>query len=64
MNTRFIFLVLSLLALAGCEDRFRYPCMDNKNWKKQECQRPDCALTGTCPDQLLPASDYKPEGDK
>jgi hypothetical protein len=38
--------------------------MDNKNWAKPECQRPTCALTGTCPDQLLPASDFKPEEQK
>jgi len=31
--------LLILLLLAGCEDRFRYPCQDNKNWNKPECQR-------------------------
>ncbi len=53
--------LLILLALAACEDRFRYPCMDKANWKKQECQRPDCAITGTCPDQLLKQEDMKDE---
>jgi hypothetical protein len=64
---RFIFLVLSLIGavwLVGCEDRFRYPCQSNKNWNKPECQRPECALTGTCPDQLVPAADFKPEEQK
>jgi hypothetical protein len=58
MNLRSIALIFLALAwLSGCEDRFRYPCMDKANWKKQECQRPDCAITGTCPDQLLKAED-------
>jgi len=34
---------------------------NNKNWNKPECQRPTCAVTGTCPDQLVPAADFKPE---
>lgn len=50
-----------VLGIASCEDRFRYPCMDNKNWKKPECQRPECALTGTCPDQLLKPEDMRDE---
>lgn len=53
-----------VLGMASCEDRFRYPCQDNKNWNKAECQRPTCAMTGTCPDQLVPSADIKPEGDK
>jgi hypothetical protein len=53
--------LLILLLLAGCEDRFRYPCQSNKNWNKPECQRPECALTGTCPDQLVKPEDMKEE---
>jgi hypothetical protein len=52
------------ITIGACEDRFRYPCQDNKNWNKPECQRPTCAMTGTCPDQLVPSADIKPEGDK
>ena len=53
-----------VMVVASCEDRFRYPCQDNKNWAKPECQRPTCAMTGTCPDQLVPAADLKPEEQK
>jgi hypothetical protein len=53
--------LLFILSLVGCEDRFRYPCQNNNNWNKPECQRPTCAVTGTCPDQLVPAADFKPE---
>jgi hypothetical protein len=56
--------VAVVMVMASCEDRFRYPCQDNKNWNKPECQRPTCAVTGTCPDQLVPAADFKPEGEK
>lgn len=45
--------------LAGCEDRFRYPCQDPKNWEAAECKPPICTATGTCPDQLT-----KPEQEK
>ncbi len=50
MNTRFIFL-LSLL-LFGCEDRFRYPCQDPKNWGADQCKPPICTATGTCPEDV------------
>ena len=50
MNMRYIFLVLSLLA--GCEDRFRYPCQDPKNWDIPECKPPICTSTGTCPEDV------------
>jgi hypothetical protein len=50
-----------LLALAGCEERYRYPCQDPKNWSNDECRRPQCAVTGTCPDQLNRPNDMKSE---
>jgi hypothetical protein len=64
MKWHSICLILAVVWLSGCEDRFRYPCQSNKNWNKPECQRPECAVTGTCPDQLVPASDFKPEEQK
>jgi hypothetical protein len=47
--------ILSVLCglLAGCEDRFRYPCQDPKNWELAECKPPICTATATCPDQLI-----------
>lgn len=53
------YLLVVLVLLAGCEDRFRYPCMDKRNWDKQECQRPMCAITQTCPDQLMKPEELK-----
>jgi len=42
-----------LVLLAGCEDRFRYPCQDPQNWEATECKPPICTATGTCPEQLI-----------
>jgi hypothetical protein len=57
---KLIFVCL-LVLMAGCDDRFRYPCMDKSNWDKPFCQRPDCAITQTCPDQLMKPDDMKGE---
>jgi hypothetical protein len=50
---------LVLLALFGCEDRFRYSCQDPENWENAECKAPICVATATCPEQLV-----KPEMEK
>lgn len=34
-------------------DRFRYPCMDPKNWEKEICQKPLCDVTRTCPEHVF-----------
>lgn len=43
---------LAVLALAGCSERYRYPCQDPVNWNTQECQKPFCSANGTCPEDL------------
>lgn len=54
MKTLQILLVLLAgLTIAGCEDRYRYACQDPANWNSEQCQRPKCEASGTCPDQLL-----------
>jgi len=50
-----IFVVL----LVGCEDRFRYPCQDPKNWENIECKAPICTANGTCPDMLVKTEEKK-----
>lgn len=47
---------LSLLALAGCQDQYRYPCQDPDNWAKKECQPPACSANGTCTGDLVDES--------
>lgn len=50
-----VFLVL----LTGCEDQFRYPCQNPKNWEIAECKAPLCTATGTCPDMLIKPTEEK-----
>lgn len=45
--------LLILLALAGCEDRYRYPCQNPDNFGKEECQKPKCLFTQQCPEYLV-----------
>lgn len=50
---RSLVLILSLLALAACEDRYRYPCQNPDNFGKEECQKPKCQFTQQCPEYLV-----------
>ena len=58
MNKTVIMILMAFL-MTGCEDRFRYPCQDPKNWELADCKPPVCTATGTCPEQLV-----KPEQEK
>lgn len=46
-------LVLALLAVAGCEDQYRYPCQNPDNFHKPDCQKPKCLFTQQCPEYLV-----------
>ena len=60
MKFYYILVMSAMLALlAGCEDRFRYPCQDPKNWESPDCKPPICTALGTCPEMLV-----KPEEKK
>lgn len=54
---RKIITLVALLCLAGCSDRFRYPCQDPANWENAECKKPACEVTRTCPDLLVKANE-------
>lgn len=56
---KYLLILAAAIGLAGCEERFRYPCQDPKNWGKEECKAPMCKATMTCPDMLT-----KPEEEK
>jgi hypothetical protein len=47
------YLLLLLLLLTACDDRYRYWCQDPKNFSAKRCQRPDCLFTQDCPDYLV-----------
>ena len=50
---RTFLIMLSLLAVTGCEQAFRYPCQDPANWNAPECQRPICEVNRDCPDLIF-----------
>ena len=53
MQHRIAWLIMPvMLLLAGCGERYRYPCQDPTNWDKQECKKPFCSANGTCPEDL------------
>jgi hypothetical protein len=49
---RLLVVCLALSVLAGCSDRFRYPCQNPENWETKECKPPICTATQTCPDDV------------
>jgi hypothetical protein len=52
MKTKIILIAL-LCLVGGCTDRFRYPCQDPNNWGNDECKKPACEVTRTCPGMIL-----------
>jgi hypothetical protein len=46
-------LVLALVALVGCEDRYRYKCQNPDNFHHADCQKPKCLFTQQCPEYLV-----------
>lgn len=48
------YLLIPLLFLAtGCEDRYRYYCQNPDNFHAEQCQKPRCQFTQTCPEYLV-----------
>lgn len=53
---RFVFvfaMAFVLVAMLGCEDRYRYYCQDPQNFSAKRCQKPDCLFTQDCPEYLV-----------
>lgn len=50
---KLVLLSLMMLAVVGCEDRYRYFCQDPKNFSAKRCQKPDCLFTQDCPEYLV-----------
>lgn len=45
-------LLLALL-LAGCDQRYRYPCQNPDNWETKRCQKPMCEVNQECPEHVF-----------
>jgi hypothetical protein len=48
-----ILLIGSVLLLTACEQSYRYPCQDSKNWDKEICQKPTCEINRDCPEYIF-----------
>jgi hypothetical protein len=46
-------LVLLVLSLTGCADRYRYPCQDPANWDEDFCKKPVCEINRSCPEHIF-----------
>jgi len=53
--------IVALIMLGGCDERYRYPCQDPRNWDQSYCKKPFCSANGTCPENL---QHYVKDGDK
>ena len=51
---KFIAVASAVLILAGCDfEVYRYPCQDPANWNSEECQKPLCEVSRTCPEHIF-----------
>lgn len=51
---KYIILACVPLLLAGCDfEVYRYACQDPNNWKTEECQKPLCEVSGSCPEHIF-----------
>ena len=47
------YLLILVVLLAGCKDRYRYFCQNPDNFGAPQCQKPACEFTQTCPEYLV-----------
>jgi len=45
--------LLLLLLLHGCDEKYRYFCQNPDNFHAEQCQKPRCQFTQTCPEYLV-----------
>lgn len=50
---RIALILLALISLSACEERYRYPCQNPDNFYKPDCQKPKCLFTQQCPEYLV-----------
>lgn len=46
-------LVVVIISLTGCQDRYRYACQDPRNFGTSACNPPACEANGTCTKYLV-----------
>lgn len=48
-----VVVMLPVVIIAGCSDRYRYPCQNPANWETAQCQKPLCEVNRDCPDLIF-----------
>jgi len=48
-----VLIILALLGLTACEDRYRYVCQNPDNFHAPACQKPKCQFSQMCPEYLV-----------
>ena len=52
-RARLAILAMAAVLLAGCKDTYRYYCQNPDNFYAEQCQKPKCQFTQTCPEYLV-----------
>lgn len=50
---KYLLVLSASLLLVGCNERYRYACQDPANWGSEECTKPLCEVSQTCPDFIF-----------
>jgi len=46
-------LALPVVIISACQDRYRYPCQDPEMWNTEQCQKPACEISRSCPEHIF-----------
>lgn len=46
---KYLVILVTMILLTGCQDRYRYPCQDPANFSKPECSVEVCKASHECP---------------
>lgn len=58
------YVVVLLLLLTACDERYRYWCQNPANFNNAQCQKPLCEFNQNCPEYLVaPIVEKKIEGN-
>lgn len=50
---KYLLVLSASLLLVGCQERYRYPCQDPANWGSEQCTKPLCEVSQTCPSDIF-----------
>lgn len=50
---KYLIVLSASLLLVGCGERYRYPCQDPANWHSEQCSKPLCEISQTCPEHIF-----------